>query len=163
MVIAGWRLQDGHGLDLVKQAVPRWPHIRVLLIATEARPGDVKAALEAGAHGMLVQCDSLQILRDAISVLLSGQPYFCHHSTRLLVEAVRQAKFSKLDSLTAREREILVRIARSEPPKEIAQRLGTCSKTVNNQLCALREKLGIRDVPGLVRYAIREGLVRATD
>ncbi|OIQ80950.1 transcriptional activator protein ExaE [mine drainage metagenome] len=143
--------------------MPKWPHIRVLLIASEARPADVKEALEAGAHGMLVRCDSLQVLRDAISVISSGQPYFCQNSTRLLVEAVRQAKFAKFDALTAREREILVRIARSETPKEIALRLGTCSKTVSNQLCALREKLGIRDVPGLVRYAIREGLVRATD
>ena len=61
--------------------------------------------------------------------------------------------------LSNREREVLMGFARGESPKAIADRLGISAKTVNNQISLVKQKLGIADAPGLVRYAMRRGYI----
>jgi two-component system nitrate/nitrite response regulator NarL len=102
---------------------------------------------------------SYDVLLEAIHAVVGGKSYYCSVSSRLLVEALRTAADSKANPLTSRERDILLGVARGESIKEIAHRFQLSPKTVNNQLASLRDKLGIRDTAGLMRYAAKHGLI----
>jgi two-component system nitrate/nitrite response regulator NarL len=102
---------------------------------------------------------SFDTLLEAIRAVVKGKSYYCSVSSRLLVEALRTAAHSGGDTLTARERDILRGVAGGQSIKVIAHRFGLSPKTVNNQFSTLKDKLGIRDSAGLVRYAVNHGLV----
>ena len=101
------------------------------------------------------------MLREAIVTVLDGRSYYCPTSSRLLVEAMRSRTQQLAANLTQREREVLRGIARGDNTKEIAGQLGLELKTVHNHLANLKDKLGIREPAGLVRYAIKHGFVEA--
>jgi DNA-binding NarL/FixJ family response regulator len=119
----------------------------------------VREAIDAGVHGFVMKRASYDTLLEAIRTVLAGKSYYCTVSSRLLVEALRTAADASANALTPRERDIVRGIARGESIKAIAGRLGLSPKTVNNQYSSLKDKLGIYDAVGLVRYAIRHGLV----
>jgi DNA-binding NarL/FixJ family response regulator len=119
----------------------------------------VREAIDAGVHGFVMKRASYDTLLEAIRTVIGGKSYYCAVSSRLLVEALRTAADGSVHALTSRERDILLGIARGESIKAIAHRLALSPKTVNNQLATLREKLGIRETAGLLRYAARHGLV----
>jgi DNA-binding NarL/FixJ family response regulator len=159
LVIIDWMLPDGKGIDVVRALTPKLPNTRYLFLSSLEKEHIVREAIDAGVHGFVMKRASYETLQEAIRAVISGKSYYCTVSSRLLVEALRTAADAGVDALTARERDILRGIARGESIKEIANRFGLSPKTVNNQFSTLKDKLGIRDAAGLVRYAIRHGLV----
>ena len=98
----------------------------------------------------------------AIRAVTRGETYLSPGVSRLVVDDyVRRAdaEATPLGALTPRQRETLQLIAEGHTTKEIAHRLGISVKTAESHRSQLMARLGIRDVPGLVRYAIRVGLV----
>jgi len=159
LVIIDWMLPDGKGIDIVRALASRLAGTRFLFLSSLEKEHIVREAIDAGVHGFVMKRASYDTLREAIRAVVGGKSYYCPVSSRLLVEAMRTAAGGGADALTARERDILRGIARSESIKGIANRLGLSPKTVHNQYGALKDKLGIRDTVGLVRYAINNGLV----
>jgi len=159
LMIIDWMLDDGKGIEIVRATAARLPDTRFIFLSSLEKEHIVREAIDAGVHGFVMKRTASAILLEAINTVLAGQSYYCPVSSRLLVEALRTAAEAGTNALTARERDILRSIARSEPIKGIAGRLGLSPKTVHNQLKALKEKVGIHDTVGLVRYAIRHGLV----
>ena len=159
LVIIDWMLPDGKGIDVVRTLSPRLHGTRFLFLSSLEKEHIVREAIDAGVHGFVMKRAPYETLLSAVRAVIAGQSYYCPTSSRLLVEALRTAAGTGADALTARERDILRGIARSESIKEIAHRCGLSAKTINNQLGALKDKLEIRDTVGLVRYAVRHGLV----
>lgn len=159
LVIIDWILPDGKGIDIVRALAPKLPGTRFLFLSSIEKEHVVREAIDAGVHGFVMKRASYDTLLEAIRVIITGKSYYCPVSSRLLVEALRTAADAGANALTSRERDILLGIARGESIKEIAHRFELSPKTVNNQLSTLREKLGIRDTAGLLRYAVRHGLV----
>lgn len=159
LVIIDWMLPDAKGIDVVRALTPKLPHTRYLFLSSLEKEHIVREAIDAGVHGFVMKRASYDTLLEAIRTVLAGKSYYCTTSSRLLVEAMRTAAAAGVDALTAREREILRGISRGESVKSIADRFGLSPKTVNNQFSTLKEKLGIRDTAGLIRYAVRHGLV----
>lgn len=159
LVIIDWMLPDGKGIDVVRALSPKLAGTRYLFLSSLEKEHIVREAIDAGVHGFVMKRAPYDTLLEAIREVLAGRSFYCATSSRLLVEALRTAAGAGIDALTARERDILRGIARSESIKEIAHRLGLSAKTVNNQLGTLKDKLDIRDTVGLVRYAVRHGLV----
>ncbi|HUR60540.1 MAG TPA: response regulator transcription factor [Opitutaceae bacterium] len=159
LAIVDWMLPDGKGIDVVRGLAPKLPGTRFLFLSSIEKEHVVREAIDAGVDGFVMKRASYDTLLEAIRVILGGKSYYCPVSSRLLVEALRTAANAGANVLSARERDILVGIARGETVKSIAHRAGLSPKTVNNQLAALRDKLGIRDTVGLVRYALHHGIV----
>jgi DNA-binding NarL/FixJ family response regulator len=114
---------------------------------------------QAGASAYVLKNEAIDQLVDAIKALLRGEAFVSPTVVRReSVLALRSAQLDK-DTLSARERDVLRLLAQGKRTKEIADALGVSAKTVETYRSRLMQKLGIDNVPGLVRFAIRAGLV----
>jgi DNA-binding NarL/FixJ family response regulator len=120
-------------------------------------------ALRAGAVGYLLKESAPAELEVAIRAAARGETYLTpsvsHHVVRGYVN--RLAENGPLDVLTPRQRETLQMIAEGRSTKEIARTLSVSVKTVETHRQQLMSRLAIRDVAGLVRFAVRVGLVQS--
>jgi DNA-binding NarL/FixJ family response regulator len=122
----------------------------------------VRRALKAGASGYIVKDSAPLELKMAIEAIARGEHYISSRVSKHLVTGLADAGAqgqSSIDTLTPRQREILQMIAEGKSTKEIAFVLNVSGKTVETHRAALMERLGIRDVAGLVLYAVRHRLV----
>jgi DNA-binding NarL/FixJ family response regulator len=121
----------------------------------------VHKCMAAGASGYLVKSGATAELENAIKIVAQAGEYFSPLvSSHLFTNRAGHATgtWAMLDRLTPRQREILQLIAERHHTKDIAQILNISVKTVETHRAQLMERLGIHDVPGLVRFAIRAGL-----
>jgi len=157
-----------NGLDLAARVAREAPATRLVILSMHGSPSHVAQALSAGAKGYLLKdaaADELPILLRAV---MRGETYLSPGVSRHVVEgflgrlgAPSPAKESASDGLTPRQRETLQLVAEGRSTKEIAQLLGLSVKTVDAHRSQIMERLDIHEVAGLVRYAIRIGLVSA--
>ena len=161
LAVIDWMLPDGRGFDIVRNAGPSLPGTRWICMSANEQEHLVREAVGLGIHGFVMKRSDFKILCDAIRAVLAGESYYCLASSRLLVESMRSQAQAIAVNLTPREREVLCGIARGESPKVIASNLSLELKTVHNHLASLKDKLGIREAAGLVRYAIKHGYVEA--
>jgi DNA-binding NarL/FixJ family response regulator len=121
----------------------------------------VREAVSLGVQGFVMKRSELSTLRTAISRVLAGEKYYCPDSARLLVDKMVDEGRTVAVNLTPRERDVLRGFARGENPKILAGRLGLSSKTVQNHLVMLKDKLGLHEPAELVHYAIKHGHIEA--
>ena len=150
-----------NGLDATKRISAEFPGVLVVVLSMYTDQEYVRQAVEAGAAGYLVKGSAAAELEDAITTVARGEKYFTPAVTRQIVEARpgQSGDRASIERLTPRQREILRLIAERHNTKEIAQVLSISIKTVETHRSQLMDRLGIHDVPGLVRFAIRTGLV----
>lgn len=151
-----------NGLEATARISKELPGVRVIMLSMYASEEYVHEAIAAGAAGYLVKRGAAAELEDAILTVASGKNYF----SPLVSDHIRQersgniiAERASIDRLTPRQREILQLIAERHSTKDIANILDISIKTVETHRAQLMQRLNIRDVPGLVRFAIRAGLV----
>ncbi len=161
LAIVDWMLPDGRGFDLVRSVGPKLPRTRWLFISSNEQGHLVREAVSLGVQGFVMKRSDLATLRDAVRRVLAGEKYYCPASARLLVEKMVDESRAVAANLTSREREVLRGYARGENPKVLADRLGVTTKTVQNHLTLLKDKLGLREPAELVHYAIKHGYVEA--
>jgi DNA-binding NarL/FixJ family response regulator len=161
LAIVDWMLPDGRGFDLVRTAGPKLARTRWLFISSNEQGHLVREAVSLGVHGFVMKRSDLGTLRTAITRVLAGEKYYCADSSRLLVEKMVDEGRTVAVNLTPRERDVLCGYARGENPKLLAGRLGLSSKTVQNHLVMLKDKLGLHEPAELVHYAIKHGHIEA--
>jgi DNA-binding NarL/FixJ family response regulator len=153
-----------NGLETVARVTKEFSKTKVIVLSMYANHEYVVQAIRAGASGYLVKDDAVSQLKAAIEVVRKGELYFSPRISKELVQKYlgqADGEHDPLGRLTPRQREILQLIAEGNSTKEIAFSLGLSGKTVDAHRLQLMEKLDIRDLPGLVRYAMRVGLVPA--
>ena len=152
-----------NGLEAVARMKKECPDTRVVMLSMHAGQEYFEQALDSGAAGYLLKdADQLE-LELAIKTVMRGDTYLTPTVAKYAVEAYRHRKDGSqgpLASLSSRQKEILQLIAEGYPNKEIAQRLGLSPRTVETHRAELMERLNIRDVPGLVKIALRAGLIK---
>jgi DNA-binding NarL/FixJ family response regulator len=150
-----------NGLEAAAKIVQDHPGTRVILLSMHSNEEYVLQALRAGVTGYVLKDSALAELELAIEAVRRGDTYLSPSVSRHVGEYVRRAGGAPTprESLTPRQREILQLIAEGYSTKKIAGELKVSVKTVETHRAALMEKLDIHDVAGLVRYAIRIGLV----
>ena len=150
-----------NGLEAAARIVAEHLGTRVILLSMYANEEYVLQALRAGVAGYILKDSALEELELAIRSVRRGDTYLSPAVSRHVGEYVRRtgAEPTPRESLTPRQREILQLIAEGNTTKRIAGTLGVSVKTVETHRSQLMEKLDIHDVAGLVRYAIRIGLV----
>jgi len=155
-----------NGLEATSRIVKEFPKVRVIILSMHKSEEYVLQALRNGASGYLLKDASPSELELAIRTVSRGETYLTPAISRQVIDSyVRRLAPGESPSelLTPRQREILQLIAEGLTTKAIADRLRVSVKTVETHRSQLMERLNIHDVPGLVRYAIRIGLVRAED
>jgi DNA-binding NarL/FixJ family response regulator len=151
-----------HGLEVALRVAKDFPKVRVIILSMYAGEEYVWQALRSGATGYLLKSANTIDLEQAIKVVARGETYFSPPMTKQVIMDYEQrtdGKATLLERLTPRQREVLQLIAEGQTTKAIAQMLNVSVKTVETHRAQLMERLGIHDVAGLVRYAIRVGLV----
>ena len=151
-----------NGLEAVARIAEEFPNTKVIVLSMYANQEYVMQAIQAGARGYLIKEAAVAELKSAINVVTHGEIYLSptvsRHVTNGYLERVG-VRYDPLAKLTHRQREILQLLAEGNSTKEIAFALGLSGKTVDAHRLQIMEKLHIRDLPGLVRYAMRAGLV----
>ena len=143
------------------------PGTRVLILSMFANEEYVLRSLRAGAAGYLLKDSTVVELSSALRSVAEGgsflSPAVSGHVLAAYVRRVGEDGVPAEPTLTPRQREVLQLIAEGYATKEIASRLNLSAKTVETHRAQLMERLGIHDVAGLVRYAIRAGIVSADE
>ena len=161
VVLMDIAMSDLNGLEAARQIVREFPGVRVIMLSMHATEEYVVQALRAGASGYLLKNAGAEELAKAIEHVARGETFLSPAVSRQVTEYIRRVgpEGSAMDRLSPRQREILQLIAEGNTTKRIAQTLHISAKTVETHRCQLMEQLDIHDVAGLVRYAIRQGLV----
>ena len=150
------------GLETLPRIIRNFPGVKVVILSQHANEEYVIRALRDGASGYMLKDAAANELEFAITSLAQGKTYLSPSISRTVIDGYLErvsGELSPLEHLTQRQREILQAVAEGKNTKEIAYVLGISIKTVETHRAQLMKRLGIHDVPGLVRYAIRSGLV----
>lgn len=149
------------GFEVLEQIVQRSPEVRVIILTMHEAGEYTKRALRLGAAGFITKSAAANELKQGIETVMRGETYTSketRHEIRPPILGESRAR-RLLEKLTPRQREILVLIAEGQTTKQIARQLNISVKTVESHRAQLMERLDIREVAGLVRFAIRTGLV----
>ncbi|HEY1014819.1 MAG TPA: response regulator transcription factor [Herpetosiphonaceae bacterium] len=158
-----------NGLEAAARAQKQFPNTKIIMLSMHANEEYVWQALRAGAAGYLLKDSGTPELALAVSAVARGETYLSPAVSKHVTDYIRRvggergADAHPMDKLTSRQREILQLIAEGRSTQEIANRLSISIKTVETHRSQLMERLDIHDIAGLVRYAVRMGLVAPTD
>jgi DNA-binding NarL/FixJ family response regulator len=147
-----------NGFEAARRMIREYPSTRILMISMHADEQSVSQAFAAGATGYLLKSAEREEFEIALQAVRAGQRW-CSRAVRKPVFEPGEA-FPLRAPLTPRQREVLQLIAEGNSTRDIAQQLRISVKTVETHRAQLMERLDIRNVPGLVLYAIRKGIVR---
>ena len=150
------------GIEATRKIVDEGRIGKVLIVSQHTRWSYVEQALKAGALGYLIKTSSASNLLTAIRAVCAGKSYLSPEIAHLLVEAVARPEESfgsPLSTITTREREVLQLLGEGLSSKEIADVLCVSVRTADAHRASLMNKLDIHKISGLVRFAIREGLI----
>jgi DNA-binding NarL/FixJ family response regulator len=158
-----------NGLEAAARVTKEFPNVRVIILSMYANEEYVLQALRAGAAGYLLTGARAAELELAVASVARGETYLSPAASKhLIVDYVQRAagdavpnhdERNPAERLTPRQREILQLIAEGHSTKEIAQALNISVKTAETHRTQIMERLDIHDIAGLVRYAIRAGLI----
>jgi two-component system invasion response regulator UvrY len=147
------------GLELLGDLLQEWPRLRVLIVSTHAESQYAVRAIKAGAGGYVLKSAAPEELVAAVrNVALTGRHITETVAVELAEYAWRRSPRTGLASLSNREYEVLRSIAAGQSTTEIAERLSLSVKTVSTYRARLLDKLQLKSVADLVRYAIEHGL-----
>jgi DNA-binding NarL/FixJ family response regulator len=150
------------GIEVLRRIGRNLPKMRILVFSAKQEPQVVRGLIQEGVHGFVNKNSPLSELRKALDEVAKGNNWFNDQFSKTVRDALAKPSTqadSMIDLLTPREREIAVLIAQSNSSKEVAAKLNISIKTSENHRANLMRKLGVHDVAGLVRFAIRHGLV----
>jgi DNA-binding NarL/FixJ family response regulator len=162
IVLMDIAMPEMNGLEATARINREFPQVRVLILSMHANEEYVYQALRSGASGYLLKDSGTEELDLALRAIARGETYLCPAVSKYVVsDYVRRLGQDQtpLDQITPRQREILQLIAEGKNTKDIADMLYISTKTVETHRSQLMDRLDIHDIAGLVRYAIRIGLV----
>jgi DNA-binding NarL/FixJ family response regulator len=162
VVLMDIAMPEMNGLETTTRVTKEFPSVRVIMLSMHAGEEYVMQALRAGASGYLLKDAATSELELAVRAVARGETYLTPTiSKRVIDDYLMRTTGAQgpVDQLTKRQREILQLIAKGYTSKEMAQMLNLSPKTIETHRTQLMKQLDIHDVAGLVRYAIRVGLV----
>lgn len=151
------------GIDLTLQLKKSNPNIKVLLLTMAEDAQHIREALRAGVHGYILKKTGKEELHKAILKLMDGKKYYSEAVIEELAatanEDYNDARPETIEHLTAREIEILKLITQEQSTAEIAEKLFISISTVETHRANLMKKLNVKSAIGMVKFAIKHGMV----
>lgn len=149
-----------NGIEAGRMISRGCPTVRTIALTVHTENHYVLAALEAGFSGYVLKSQAAAQLVRAIKEVSRGSVYLSPGVSRAVVDASLNKEKLPADPLTGREREVLQLVAEGKTTKQIAKLLGVTAKTAESHRTRIMTKLKIHETAGLVRYAIRQGLIQ---
>jgi len=149
-----------NGLDAARDILRGSPRTKAILLTMHTEDPYVLEALRAGVSGYVLKTQAALDLIQAIREVTRGAIYLSPGVSKTVVDAYRNKSDLPPDPLSPREREVLQLVAEGKTTKEVAALLGVSVKTAESHRTRIMSKLGIHETAGLVRYAIRRGIVQ---
>jgi two-component system response regulator NreC len=165
IVVLDMSMPELNGLDAARQIKRALPDTELLIFTAHESEELIQEVFDAGAKSYILKADASLHLVAAIKALSQHKPYFTNKVSETLFARFSERSANKRNgngnrgSLTAREREIVRLLARGKSNKEVANALGLGVRTVETHRANLLRKQGIESLAGLVRYAIRNGII----
>ena len=159
VVVMDIAMPDLNGIEAARMLRDRCPETRVVILSMHSSSEHVFRAFEAGAAGYLLKESAGTEADVAVRAVHGGQRYLSR-----AIAALAQAPAGRagpLDSLSARERQVLQLVVEGHSSAEIAKRVHLSPKSVETYRSRLMKKLGVSDVPSLVKFAIHHGITPA--
>lgn len=171
VVVMDIGMKELNGIDATKRLVEEFPDIRVIGLSMHSDGRYVSEMLRSGARGYLLKDSAIDELTEAIRVVADGGTFLSRGVTGVVLEDyVRRmsgedgaAVQGPARALSSREREVLQLIAEGLSTKQIAAELHLSGKTVETHRRQIMDKLGIYNIAGLIKFALREGLTTLED
>lgn len=171
VVVMDIGMRELNGIDACRRLTTEYPTVRVVALSMHSDRRYVSEMLAAGATGYLLKDSAFDELATAIRMAAEGQTFLSQGVAGIVIEDyVRRLSNTGNESntqsgraLSAREREVLQLIAEGASTKEAAARLHLSVKTIETHRRQIMEKLGIYNIAGLIKYAVREGLASLDD
>lgn len=163
VVIMDIAMPDLNGIEAVRILRDKLPSTRVVMLSMHSDSEHVYRALNAGADGYLLKESAADEVVSAVRAVRAGQRYLSRALESLERRSeVRTNRVSPLDSLSARERQVLQLVVEGRSSTEIARMIHLSPKSVDTYRSRLMKKLGVADVTALVKFAIQHGLTSAS-
>ena len=163
MVLLDISMPGLNGMQALARITRDFPKVRVIILSMHHNDEYVWQALKSGASGYLLKKAATTELPAALKGVVGGEIYLSRQIASQFLKKFPLQQIgrstSPLEQLTSRQREILQLLAEGQNTKTIALVLKVSDKTVEYHRAKLMERLNIFDVPGLVRFALRSGLV----
>ena len=151
-----------NGVDATKQLLSMNPDLKIMALSTHSDGAVVAKMIKAGAKGYILKESAFEELIEGLNTLQDDRTFLCNKISKVVfseyVGMVTNSKVTNGDGLTGREREVLQLVAEGHTTKEIAEILNLSTKTIDSHREHIMQKLGIRNIAGLTKYAIREGM-----
>lgn len=157
-IIMDIRMGDMDGIHAAAEILRKEKSINIIILSMSDDEADVRRAIQAGVHGYLVKQSAANILVTAIKEVEHGNAFFSPSVAKILMETDQPAATES--TLTCREEEVVKLIVDGRNVREIAHALGLAEKTVEKHRRHIRRKLGVRDLAGVIRYALTKGIVK---
>ena len=162
VVIMDIGMPNLNGIEATRQMISKNPRLKVMALSTHSDGAIVAKMIKAGATGYMLKESAFSELMEGLNVMAEGKTYLCSKISKVVfsdyVDMLTHPRIDGSDGLSGREREVLQLIAEGHTTKEIAVMLHLSPKTIDSHREHIMEKLGVRNIAGLTRYAIREGL-----
>lgn len=155
-----------NGIDVAARIAEECHKTRVILLSMFGTEAHLRKALQSRVSGYLLKGADLEELNRALHAVHRGEVYIMPAVATHLARAITPTSNTSTDDthcLTVRQREVLKLVVEGFSSKEMAFRLGLSTKTIDAHRAQVMEKLGIHDIPGLVRFAIRAGIIQQNE
>jgi DNA-binding NarL/FixJ family response regulator len=164
VAIIDLEMRELDGLAVTRQIKKLNPHIEVVIFTMHDDDQLIRDVLSAGARTFVLKSEGVRMLVKAVEGAIEHKSFFPARASETLLNTVRSSHGDPVpppSPLTEREREIVQLLAEGKSNKETAQALGISVRTVETHRAAIMRKLGVTSIVKLVRYAVREGFIKA--
>ncbi|WP_201496150.1 response regulator [Rubrivivax sp. A210] len=160
LLIVDLFLENHSGFELLSELRRRAIPVRTIVATMSTQARDVAEAVRLGVDGYVLKGSSGAELLAAIAAVAQGRRHFQGRVAELAIAGLTTDSDDKLlAALSARERQVIVRVVNGQTSAEIAEALHLSPKTVESYRSRLMAKVKVHDLPGLVRFALRAGLI----
>lgn len=163
VVLLDLHLGARNGFEVLAEFQRRKLDARVVVLTMSSQPLHVAEALRLGALGYVLKGAPSKQLLEVVEAASQGRRLLGENESELAIRGLTAAQASGGEQLSPRERQILLMVAKGQSSSAIGTELHLSPKTVDTYRSRLMAKLQLNDVPALVRWAIREGLISAED
>ena len=161
VVLMDIAMKDMDGLTATKDILLIYPNTRVILLTQHENKEYILPALKMGAAGYVLKRAAADQVVNAIRTTYQGRSFLDPEIADIVINAYRQGKEDVYETLTEREREILVLLAKGYTNNKIAPILNISSKTVDYHRTNLMKKLNLHSKVELTKYALKKGLINS--
>lgn len=162
VVLLDLRLGQRSGLELLAELQKRGMPLRVVVLTMSDQPRHVAEALRLGAQGYLLKGSASSEVLQAVETVAAGGRFLSPQAAEFAASALTEGGGQE-EALSPRERQILLLVAQGATSSAIGEALHLSPKSVDTYRSRLMKKLGLNDIAGLVKWALREGLISLED